>query len=180
MITASNAPASGHGTTIFNSAYIWTISIVAALGGLLFGWDWVVIGGAKPFFEPYFDLASIAAQWGQHGLARLLGLTTEAALSGWANSCALLGCLVGSLVAGGLSDKLGRKKLLVFSGFLFGLSSIATGWASSFNQFVIWRIFGGVSIGMASNLSPLYIAEIAPAELRGRLVTLNQLTIVVG
>src|SRR5678810_1262997 len=78
------------------------------------------------------------------------------------------------------SDKFGRKKLLVFSGFLFALSSIATGWAGSFNQFVTWRILGGVSIGMASNLSPLYIAEVAPAELRGRLVTLNQLTIVFG
>jgi sugar porter (SP) family MFS transporter len=164
----------------FNSRYVWTISAVAALGGLLFGWDWVVIGGAKPFFEPYFDLNKIAVQWSQHALARLLGLTTEPALSGWANSCALLGCLVGSLGAGALSDKFGRKKLLIFSGFLFAGSSIATGWAGSFDQFVTWRILGGVSIGMASNLSPLYIAEIAPAELRGRLVTLNQLTIVFG
>jgi len=164
----------------FNSRYVWTISAVAALGGLLFGWDWVVIGGAKPFFEPYFNLANIATQWSHHALARVLGLTTEPALSGWANSCALLGCLLGSLAAGAMSDKFGRKKLLVFSGFLFALSSIATGWAGSFNQFVTWRILGGVSIGMASNLSPLYIAELAPAELRGRLVTLNQLTIVFG
>lgn len=168
------------GSSAFNARYVWTISSVAALGGLLFGWDWVVIGGAKPFFEPHFNLANIAGQWTQHSLARLLGLTTEAALSGWANSCALLGCLAGSLAAGVLSDKFGRKKLLVFSGFLFGVSSVATGWAGSFNQFVTWRILGGVAIGMASNLSPLYIAEVAPAELRGRLVTLNQFTIVVG
>ncbi len=177
-------PKSGLGSqenkTVFNSRYIWTISSVAALGGLLFGWDWVVIGGAKPFFEPHFNLTTIAGQWSQHSLARLLGLTTEAALSGWANSCALLGCLVGSLAAGALSDKFGRKKLLILSGLLFAVSSVATGWAGTFNHFVTWRILGGVAIGMASNLSPLYIAEVAPAELRGRLVTLNQLTIVFG
>lgn len=175
-------PQSGHGSQECktNSRYVWTISSVAALGGLLFGWDWVVIGGAKPFFEPYFNLATIADQWSQHSLARLLGLTTEATLSGWANSCALLGCLAGSLAAGAVSDKFGRKKLLIFSGFLFAVSSVATGWAGSFNQFITWRILGGVAIGMASNLSPLYIAEVAPAGLRGRLVTLNQLTIVFG
>ena len=180
IVQPNSGPRLQANATAFNSRYVWTISTVAALGGLLFGWDWVVIGGAKPFFEPYFDLARIAAEWSHHGLARLLGLTTEPALSGWANSCALLGCLAGSLAAGAMSDKFGRKKLLIFSGFLFGVSSIATGWAGSFNQFVTWRIFGGVSIGVASNLSPLYIAEIAPATLRGRLVTLNQLTIVFG
>src|SRR5580658_10116851 len=160
--------------------YIWMISSVAAMGGLLFGCDWVVIGGAKPFFEPFFNLPEIARQWDQHALARLLGLNTEATLSGWANSCALLGCLLGSLVSGGLSDKFGRKKLLVTSAFLFLVSSILTGWAASFDQFVVWRILGGVAIGMASNLSPLYIAEVAPASMRGRLVTLNQMTIVFG
>src|ERR1700733_7748876 len=142
------------------------------MGGLLFGCDWVVIGGAKPFYEPFFNLPQIATQWDQHALARLLGLNTEETLSGWAMSCALLGCLLGSLVAGGLSDKFGRKKLLAASAFLFLISSILTGWAGSFDQFVTWRILGGVAIGMASNLSPLYIAEVAPAALRGRLVTL--------
>jgi MFS transporter, SP family, xylose:H+ symportor len=181
MISPSNVGASAHpGKATFNSRYVWTISAVAALGGLLFGWDWVVIGGAKPFFEPYFGLATIADQWSRHLLPRMLGLTTEATLSGWANSCALLGCLAGSLAAGALSDKFGRKKLLIFSGLIFAVSSLATGWAGSFDQFIAWRIVGGVAIGMASNLSPLYIAEVAPAELRGRLVTLNQLTIVFG
>jgi sugar porter (SP) family MFS transporter len=180
MITSS-APSDGTQTgTDFNATYVWSISIVAAMGGLLFGWDWVVIGGAKPFFEPYFNLAEIAAQWSEASLPRALGLTTEATLSGWANSCALLGCLAGSLVAGGLSDKFGRKKLLVLSAFLFAASSALTGWAGSFNLFILWRMLGGVAIGMASNLSPLYIAEVAPAQLRGRLVTLNQLTIVFG
>jgi MFS transporter, SP family, xylose:H+ symportor len=164
----------------YNMAFLWLICSVAALGGLLFGWDWVVIGGAKPFFEPYFNLPQIAEQWGRHPLARLLHLNTEVALSGWANSCALLGCLAGALAAGGLSDKFGRKRLLILSAFVFAVSSLLTGWAGSFNQFIVWRMLGGVAIGMASNLSPMYIAEVAPASLRGRLVTLNQLTIVFG
>ena len=137
------------------------ICVVAAMGGLLFGYDWVVIGGAKPFFEKFFNLSS-------------------GALSGWANSCALLGCLVGSLFSGALSDKFGRKRLLIVSAVLFAISSVLTGWAGNFTMFVSWRIVGGVAIGMASNLSPMYIAEVAPAHLRGRLVAINQLTIVIG
>jgi sugar porter (SP) family MFS transporter len=181
MTTTTTTPVEPvRATARLDLRYIWTISAVAALGGLLFGWDWVVIGGAKPFFEPYFNLPAIARQWSHSWLAGLLGLTSEAGVSGWANSCALLGCLAGSLLAGALSDRFGRKKLLVFSACLFAASSVLTGWAAGFNQFIAWRILGGVAIGMASNLSPLYIAEIAPAELRGRLVTLNQLTIVFG
>jgi MFS transporter, SP family, xylose:H+ symportor len=145
----------------YNLRYIWLISLVAAMGGLLFGYDWVVIGGAKPFFEKFFRL-------------------DQGQLSGWANSCALLGCLLGSLIAGGLSDKFGRKKLLLVSALLFGVSSVLTGWASVFSWFVFWRMLGGVAIGMASNLSPMYIAEVAPASMRGRLVAINQLTVVVG
>jgi MFS transporter, SP family, xylose:H+ symportor len=149
------------GQTKFNMKYIWAISIVAAMGGLLFGYDWVVIGGAKPFFEKYFNLQNET-------------------LSGWANSCALLGCLIGSVISGCLSDSFGRKKLLIFSGFLFAVSSVLTGWSYTFAWFVVWRILGGTAIGLVSNLSPLYIAEIAPAHIRGRLVSLNQLTIVIG
>jgi sugar porter (SP) family MFS transporter len=145
----------------YNMGYVWLICLVAAMGGLLFGYDWVVIGGAKPFFEKYFQLNSET-------------------LSGWANSCALLGCLLGSLLAGVLSDIFGRKKLLLSSALLFALSSILTGWASSFLWFVVWRIAGGVAIGMTSNLSPMYIAEVSPAHIRGRLVAINQLTIVIG
>jgi sugar porter (SP) family MFS transporter len=142
-------------------AYVWTISLVAAMGGLLFGYDWVVIGGAKPFFEKFFELSG-------------------GRLSGWANSCALLGCLVGSIITGSLSDKFGRKRLLILSAVLFAISSVFTGWAGTFTTFVIWRIIGGIAIGMASNLSPMYIAEVAPAHMRGRLVAINQLTIVIG
>src|SRR5438876_5530499 len=97
----------------FNTAYIYAISLVAALGGLLFGYDWVVIGGAKPFYERYFQLNS-------EGLV------------GWANSCALVGCLLGSMIAGGMSDRLGRKKLLTLSAILFAVSSVLTGWAHHF------------------------------------------------
>ena len=148
-------------TARYNLKYVWGISLVAAMGGLLFGYDWVVIGGAKPFFEKSF------------------GLTTAAEV-GWANSCALVGCLVGSLMTGALSDRFGRKKLLLAAALLFAASSVLTGWAGSFSAFVTWRIAGGVAIGMASNLSPMYIAEVAPAHLRGRLVAVNQLTIVIG
>ena len=147
--------------TALHTVYIWTICSVAALGGLLFGYDWVVIGGAKPFYEKYFRLSS--QEW-----------------IGWANSCALLGCLLGSIVSGAISDRYGRKKLLVFSAFLFGISSVLTGSAGSFTMFIVWRILGGVAIGMASNVSPTYIAEVSPPAWRGRLVALNQLTIVIG
>jgi len=145
----------------YHAGYVWLISLVAAMGGLLFGWDWVVIGGAKPFFQRYFEL------------------TSEAQI-GWANSCALLGCLVGSLAAGALSDKFGRKRLLVVAALLFAVTSLGNALACSFNLFIAWRMLGGVAIGLASSLSPMYIAEIAPAQIRGRLVSLNQLTIVVG
>jgi MFS transporter, SP family, xylose:H+ symportor len=145
----------------YNKPYVWGIASVAALGGLLFGYDWVVIGGAKPFYEAYFDL-------------------TSPQLIGWANSCALVGCLLGSLVCSALSDRLGRRKLLALAAFLFAVSSVFTGLAHGFATFVIWRIIGGIAIGIASNVSPTYIAEISPAPWRGRLVALNQLTIVVG
>jgi sugar porter (SP) family MFS transporter len=161
MITGAQPTIESRTQPVYNLAYVWMISLVAAMGGLLFGYDWVVIGGAKPFFEKFFHL-------------------TSGALSGWANSCALLGCLLGSLISGALSDKLGRKKLLIASAILFAVSSALTGWASNFSWFVAWRIAGGIAIGLASNLSPMYIAEVAPAHLRGRLVAINQLTIVIG
>lgn len=144
-----------------NIRYVTLICSVAALGGLLFGYDWVVIGGAKPFYEAYFGLHT----------------TYEV---GWANSCALLGCLAGSILSGSLSGRFGRKKLLLLSALLFAISSLLTGLASTFISFVIWRIAGGIAIGIASNVSPTYIAEVSPAQWRGRLVSLNQMTIVVG
>jgi SP family sugar porter-like MFS transporter len=146
----------------YNMRFVWLICLVAAMGGLLFGYDWVVIGGAKPFYEPHF------------------GISDAPLLQGWAMSSALVGCLVGALVSGVLADRLGRKRLLITAGLLFTGSAIGTALAWDFTSFNIFRLIGGGGIGLASNLSPMYIAEIAPAEQRGRLVSINQLTIVVG
>jgi SP family sugar porter-like MFS transporter len=156
-----DSPPAPSTTQAFNQTYLWSISLAAALGGLLFGYDWVVIGGAKAFYEPYFQIHDPARQ-------------------GWAMSCALVGCLLGSMASGVLSDRFGRKRMLIFAGFAFAVSSLGTGLAGSFLEFVLWRIAGGVGIGVASSLSPMYIAEVAPAELRGKLVATNQLAIVIG
>ena len=148
-------------TAEYNTSYIWAASSAGALGGLLFGYDWVVIGGAKPFYEKFFHLS-------------------QPSLQGWAMSCALAGCLIGALVSGKLSDHYGRRRLLMLAALVFGVSSIGTGMSGSLSDFVSWRILGGFAIGLASNISPMYIAEIAPAQQRGKLVSINQLAIVVG
>ena len=145
----------------YNTGYIWRVTLVSAMGGLLFGYDWVVIGGAKPFYEKFF------------------GLTTPSEI-GWAMSSALVGCLLGSLASGALSDRFGRKKLLLLAALLFTATGVLTALAPTFTFFVVNRILGGVAIGLASNLSPMYIAEISPAEVRGKFVSVNQLTIVIG
>jgi SP family sugar porter-like MFS transporter len=152
---------SGGGVPKFNIKYISAITVVAALGGLLFGYDWVVIGGAKPFYEKFFNL-------------------TSSFQIGWAMSCALVGCLLGSVLSGSLTDRFGRKRLLILAAFLFIIAAIWTGTANSFLSFVLARIFGGIAVGLASNLSPMYIAEISPASMRGRFVSVNQLTVVMG
>ncbi len=141
--------------------YLWAITLAAAMGGLLFGYDWVVIGGARQFYEAYFHL-------------------TSEEMVGWANSCALVGCFVGSFVAGYAGERFGRRRVLITSAVLFAVSSGLTGWSYSFATFICWRIVGGTAIGLSSNISPLYIAEISPATIRGRLVSLNQFAIVVG
>jgi SP family arabinose:H+ symporter-like MFS transporter len=147
----------------YNMPFLWLICTVAAMGGLLFGYDWVVIGGAKPFYEPFF------------------GITDDMPfMRGWAMSSALFGCLMGAVISGVLTDRLGRKRLLVASGLLFTVSAIGTGLAWSFYSFNVFRIIGGLGIGLASNLSPMYIAEISPAKMRGKFVSINQLTIVIG
>ena len=146
----------------FNYTYLLSVTLVSAMGGLLFGYDWVVIGGAKPFYEPFY------------------GITGNPALQGWVMSCAIIGCLGGAVLSGWLSDKFGRKRLLLLSAMLFIIASLGTGSAGSLATFIFFRIIGGIGIGLASNLSPMYIAEITPASVRGRFVSLNQLTIVVG
>ncbi|MGL5683959.1 MAG: sugar porter family MFS transporter [Marinifilaceae bacterium] len=146
----------------YNRKFVYFISFVSAMGGLLFGYDWVVIGGAKPFYEPFF------------------GINNEPILQGWAMSIALLGCLLGAVFTGRAADIYGRKRLLQVSALLFLISAYATGATSSFTMFLMARFVGGIGIGIASNLSPMYIAEIAPGNIRGKLVSINQLTIVVG
>jgi sugar porter (SP) family MFS transporter len=135
--------------------------MAAAMGGLMFGYDWVVISGAEPFYKRFFML-------------------TSATEEGWAMGSALVGCLLGAVLSGGLSDRFGRKRLLILSALVFVVSSIGTGLAGTFVSFNAWRLAGGVAIGLASNLSPMYIAEVAPAAVRGRLVAMNQFAIVIG
>lgn len=146
----------------FNKKFIGGITLVSALGGLLFGYDFVVIGGAKPFYERFFDL------------------TNSPQLQGWAMGSALIGCLFGALFSGYLTDQFGRKRPLIASATLFTIAAIGTGAFNSFSLFICFRLVGGLGIGLASAVSPMYIAEISPASLRGRLVSVNQLTIVIG
>jgi len=144
------------------SGYLLFLSLVSAMGGLLFGYDWVVIGGAKPFYEVFFDISG------------------SPAMQGWVMASAIIGCLMGVMVSGSLSDRYGRKSLLTVSAAIFIAASIGTGISNHITWFIIYRILGGIGIGIASNLSPMYIAEISPAAVRGRFVSLNQLTIVLG
>ncbi|HVM48449.1 MAG TPA: sugar porter family MFS transporter [Candidatus Acidoferrum sp.] len=163
-----------------NVGYVWAISVVAAMGGLLFGYDWVVIGGAAKFYEAFFHLKDTAALVAQ-GAGFWAKIKANAiSPTGWAQSCALLGCLAGALASGTLSDRFGRKPILILAAANFITSSIGIAFAQSFPAFVTWRILGGLSIGLASNISPMYISEIAPASRRGLLVAINQLTIVIG
>jgi len=161
MHSVSIAQSAGSPEADIRLTYVWLIAFVAAFGGFLFGYDWVVIGGAKPFYEAYFHLHSPQA-------------------IAWANSSALVGCFLGSLIAGRISDRYGRRAALAVAAIVFAISSILTGWSYSFEAFITWRILGGVAIGLASNISPTYIAEVSPAGWRGRLVSLNQLALVIG
>ena len=145
-----------------NKGFIYFICLVSAMGGLLFGYDWVVIGGAKPFYELYFSISE------------------SPLMQGVAMTTALVGCLVGAMMAGAAADKYGRKPLLMVSAVLFTVSAIATGLFNDFVLFNFARFVGGVGIGVASALSPMYIAEVSPANIRGRMVSLNQMTIVLG
>jgi len=145
-----------------NKRFIYFICFVSAMGGLLFGYDWVVIGGAKPFYELYFDIAG------------------NPAAQGLAMTIALIGCMIGACTCGWLADKIGRKNLLIVSAAIFLVSAILTGAFNHFSYFLAARFLGGIGIGVASGLSPMYIAEVSPSAIRGKLVSLNQMTIVLG
>ena len=143
-----------------NFGYLLTISLVTALGGLLFGFDISVISGTIPFLQEVFQL--------------------DETMKGWVVSSALIGCILGASYTGRLGDKFGRKKVLLVTSILFAVSAIGSGVANSVPTFVFYRILGGLAVGGASVLAPMYIAEVSPAHLRGRMVSLNQLTIVIG
>lgn len=141
-------------------SYVVLISVVAALGGLLFGFDTAVISGTLNFIQPYFGLS-------------------EAGL-GWTVSSLLFGCIAGVFMAGKAGDHYGRKKVLMLAALLFFVSAVGSASAHSLVFFLVARVLGGLAVGVASILSPMYIAELAPAKYRGTLVSLNQLAIVVG
>lgn len=144
----------------FNTSYIIGISFISALGGYLFGFDFAVISGALPFLQKQF---SLDAYW-----------------EGFATGCLALGAIIGCLVAGKVSDTNGRKPGLLTAAAIFAVSSLGMAFSPTRDIFIAARFCAGIGVGMASMLSPMYIAEISPAHLRGRMVALNQLTIVLG
>jgi len=145
-----------------NGFFVWKVAFIAAMGGLLFGYDFMVIGGATIFYEKCFNLV---------GRPDLLGLSVGSAP---------IGCILGAAFSMVFSDLYGRKKLLIWAAVLFGVSAVGTAMAWSFVAFNIFRLIGGAGIGLAANLSPMYIAEISPTSYRGRVVTTNQFTIMIG
>jgi sugar porter (SP) family MFS transporter len=147
-------------SSVYNNAYVIGISFISALGGYLFGFDFAVISGALPFLQQQFGLD---AYW-----------------EGFATGCLALGAIAGCLVAGKFSDRYGRRKGLLLAAAIFGVSSLAMALSPSREWFIFSRFMAGIGVGMASMLSPMYIAEISPAPLRGRMVAINQLTVVVG
>ena len=140
--------------------YLLLAAVVAALGGLLFGFDTAVISGTIPYIQPYFQLNDISL--------------------GWTVSSLLAGCILGVISAGKPGDIFGRKKTLMLSATLFLISALGSALSTMHLVFILFRLVGGFAVGIASMLSPMYISEISPASKRGQLVTLNQMAIVVG
>ncbi|MCX6970940.1 MAG: MFS transporter [Verrucomicrobia bacterium] len=136
------------------------VSSVAALGGLLFGYDTAVIAGTVEFLQKRFELTDIAL--------------------GWTVSSALVGCLLGAWLAGGIGDRIGRKRSLLVGAVLFFISAVWSGIASSAGELAIARIVGGIGVGLTSMMTPVYIAEVSPARMRGSLTTLNQIAVLTG
>lgn len=143
-----------------NQLYLIGISFISALGGYLFGFDFAVISGALPFLKNQFHFNDVQ--------------------EGFATATLALGCILGCLLAGNIADKYGRRRGLMTAAIVFFLSSLAMAMAHNSAVFILARFFAGVGVGMASVLSPMYIAEIAPTHVRGRMVAINQLTIVIG
>ncbi len=140
--------------------FVILISLAAAFGGLMFGFDIAIFSGIIPFIQPYYHLSD--------------------AMLGWTGSSLYLGCIFGTFLSGRMTDRWGRKYPLLVSAFIFTVSCTMMGWSGSYHSLIAWRIFAGMGVGVASMLSPLYIAEVSPAAVRGRMVSLNQLAIVIG
>ncbi|BAV06670.1 MFS transporter, sugar porter (SP) family [Filimonas lacunae] len=147
-------------THAFSKKYIVVISLISALGGYLFGFDFAVISGALPFLQNQFHLDSY---W-----------------EGFATGSLALGAVAGCVIAGKIADRYGRRPGLMYAALVFTVSSVVMALSVSREMFIGARFCAGIGVGMASMLSPMYIAEVAPAHLRGRLVAINQLTIVIG
>lgn len=160
VISSVNSGTSDTSKHRFNSSYILRISFISALGGYLFGFDFAVIAGALPFLQKHFSLDTY---W-----------------EGFATGSLALGAIIGCMVAGSVSDRYGRKPGLLIAAAIFALSSLAMAFSFSRDAFIAARFCAGIGVGMASTLSPMYIAEISPAHMRGRMVAINQLTIVLG
>ncbi|MET0638177.1 MAG: sugar porter family MFS transporter [Chitinophagaceae bacterium] len=144
----------------FNSNYIVSISFVSALGGYLFGFDFAVISGALPFLKTMFSLSPVQ--------------------EGFLTGSLALGCMAGTVIAGAFAEKYGRKPALMAAALIFALSSLGMAFSHSLPVFITTRFLAGIGVGMASLLSPMYIAEVSPASVRGRNVAINQLTVVIG
>ncbi len=157
---ANDIEAAGTTNEQGSRTYLILISIVAAIGGLLFGFDTAVISGANTYIKALFSLSSL--------------------MEGWMVSSVLVGCAIGAGIAGTLSDRFGRKKILLLTAVLFSVGGIGQALAPGLVWLIIFRILCGMGIGMASMISPLYIAEVSPPHMRGRLVSLQQLAIVTG
>jgi sugar porter (SP) family MFS transporter len=158
MQTSPGAPTPGEGTV--NLRYLVPICLAATFGGLLFGYDTGVISGAIEPLTARFGLGDF--------------------MKGWASGCVLIGCAAGVLLVGPLSDRLGRKPALLLSAAMFFASAIGTALPGEIWVFIAFRILGGVGIGIASISTPMYIAEVTPAHIRGRMVAVNQIAVVVG
>ena len=143
-----------------NHRYVFLLASAAALGGLLFGFDIAIITGAGPFLTRHFNLNDLSL--------------------GWAFSSLLFGCVLGALLAGRYTDRFGRRRLMLWVALLFALTSIGTALAPTFTVFIVARLLGGIAVGAVSVLSPIYVSEVSPARIRGRLGALYQMSIVCG
>lgn len=160
IVTTEKEKESKTAKAVVNKGYVFLVCAITALGGLLFGFDLVAISGAIPFLSEHFQLNEYE--------------------KGWAVGCINLGCVLGALAAGRLSDRWGRKKLLMLCATLFVITGVGTGWATEFNIYILFRVLSGVAVGAAALVCPMYTAEIAPAHLRGRMVSFYQLAVTTG